>query len=357
MKRLFAAELLLCLCLYAAGAFAEIGFAEVRMDNVNVRKSPGGDMRWQLDAGASVYVYEESMRGDTLWCRVYTNAGGKDTVSGWIRGDMLRFVSEEFTDVLRVEAGYQYVTGVRRGGSVAIIGWDMPHLKCIDKVHAWENVVKTSSQICTVFGLDAEDNVLHAGRFGTYEGQKAYDFYGNTPVLLNEDGSFTPFMRERLAEQYGLAEGLLNGQYIEAHDTQAQLFLLTKEGKVYHGTGGEGYTELFGDGLRTVDIDIHWTNLLALKEDGTVRSRGPHGRGAAAVDGWTNVVKIASGEVFSLALRGDGTVYYAGDDTAFAERVKGWKDVVDLDAGDGFAIALFADGHVEMAGRFESYDR
>ena len=357
MKMAIAAALMLLMLCMAAQGLAEIGFAEVRMDNVNVRKSPGGDTRWQLDERASVYVYEERMRGDALWCHVYTNVGGKDTVSGWIRGDMLRFVSEEFTDVYKVEAGYQYVTGVRRDGSVAIIGWDMPHLKCIDRVHAWENVVKTSSQICTVFGLDAEGNVLHVGRFAGYAGQKAYDFYGNTPVLLNEDGSFTSSMRERLAGKYALAEGLLNGQYIEAHDTQAQLFLLTKDGRVCHGAGGDGFTELFDDGLRTVDIDIHWSNVLALKEDGTVRSWGVSGRSAGQVDGWNNVVKIASGEVFSLALRGDGTVYYAGDDEAFAKRAAGWRDVVDLDAGNGFAIVLFADGHVEMAGVFKDYER
>ena len=357
MKAWMAAALAMLLCMAAACGMAEIGFAEVRMDNVNVRKSPGGDMRWQLDAGASVFVYEEAMRGDTLWCHVTTNVGGKDTVSGWIRGDMLRFVSEEFTDVLSVEAGYQYVTGIRRGGSVAIIGWDMPHLKCIDRVHAWENVVKTSSQICSVFGLDADDNVLHVGRFSGYTGQKAYDFYGNVPILLEEDGSFTPFMRERLIEQYALADELANGQYVEAHDTQAQLFLLTKEGKVYRSTGGDSFAELFDDGLRTVDIDIHWSNLLALKADGTVRSWGADECAAADVGGWNNVVKISSGEVFSLALRGDGTVYYAGDDAAFARRAAGWQDVVDLDAGNGFAIVLFADGHVEMAGTFDSYDR
>ena len=75
------------------------------------------------------------------------------------------------------------------------------------------------------------------------------------------------------------------------------------------------------------------------------------------VNDWTNVVKVAAGEEFSLGLRADGTVYYAGGDAAFAKRVAGWSGVTDIDAGYGFCIALFDDGHVEMAGTFTSYDR
>ena len=42
MKRMAAVCLFLMLCLYAAGALAQRGFAEVAKDSVNLRKSPGG---------------------------------------------------------------------------------------------------------------------------------------------------------------------------------------------------------------------------------------------------------------------------------------------------------------------------
>lgn len=361
MKKMMAAVALLAvLCMATASTLAEIGFAEIMMDDVNVRKSPDGNTRWQLDEGASVYVYEETRRGDKLWCHVYTNAGGKDPVTGWIRGDMLRYVSEEFTDVVSVEAGDQYVTGVRADGTVAIIGWDMAHLPCIDKVRAWKNVKQTISEICTVFGLDKNGNVLHVGRYGECEGEKAAKLTGSDAILLDADGRFTTYTRSRFAE-YGLADGLLNGCYQEAFHTQNHLYLLTTEGKVYSGDmhhgGTDGFTELFGDGQRTTDIDIYWYHILALKEDGTVCARGKNMPAVNEVNDWTNVVKVAAGEEFSLGLRADGTVYYAGGDAAFAKRVAGWSGVTDIDAGYGFCIALFDDGHVEMAGTFTSYDR
>lgn len=362
MKKMIAVVVLMAvLCSVVVSSLAEIGFAEVRKDEVNVRKSPGGKTRWQLDEGASVYVYEETQRGDNLWCHVYTNVGGKDHVTGWIRGDMLRCVSEEFTNVVSVEAGDQYVTGIRADGTVAIIGWDMSHLPCIDKVRAWKNVKQTISEICTVFGLDKKGNVLHVGRYGDCEGEKAAKLTGSDAILLDADGCFTAYTRNRFAE-YGLADGLLNGRYQEAFFTQNHLYLLKTDGKVYsgnmyYGGGTDGFTELFGDGLRTTDIDIYWYHILALKEDGTVCAQGKNMPAVNEVNEWENVVKVAAGEEFSLGLKADGTVYYAGSDAAFAKRVAGWSGVTDIDAGYSFCIALFDDGHVEMAGTFSSYDR
>ena len=43
MKRMAAFCLFLALCLCASGALAQLGFAEVAKDSVNLRKSPGGD--------------------------------------------------------------------------------------------------------------------------------------------------------------------------------------------------------------------------------------------------------------------------------------------------------------------------
>ena len=72
MKRLAAVCLFLMLCLAAAGAAAQRGFAEVAKDNVNLREAPGGARIARLPAGQSVYVVDEQEKGDQLWCRVYT---------------------------------------------------------------------------------------------------------------------------------------------------------------------------------------------------------------------------------------------------------------------------------------------
>ena len=101
MKRMAAFCLFLALCLCASGALAQLGFAEVAKDSVNLRKSPGGEVITRLPAGRSVYVMEEQEKGDQRWCRVYTYIG-KEPRSGYIRADMLRMLGEEFHDVVSV---------------------------------------------------------------------------------------------------------------------------------------------------------------------------------------------------------------------------------------------------------------
>ena len=96
MKKIW--EILLLLALLAACAApgcAEIGFAEVNREGVNFRKAPGGEFIARFDAPQSVYVFEEKTVDGKRWCHVYTFVG-KRTRDGWIRGDMLRFLSDEF---------------------------------------------------------------------------------------------------------------------------------------------------------------------------------------------------------------------------------------------------------------------
>jgi len=89
----------LALMLYAVPALAEIGFAEVRQSDVNLRETPGGARVCYLDAGYDVYVFEEKLVNGQLWCHVYTDVRQR-TRAAWIRGDMLRFLSDEFYDVV-----------------------------------------------------------------------------------------------------------------------------------------------------------------------------------------------------------------------------------------------------------------
>lgn len=159
MKKMIAALLALMMLLTGGCALAELGFAEVRKENVNIRESAGGAMRWQVDAPQSVYVYEEKTVGGQLWCHVSTYIG-KNPQTGWIRGDMLRFLSEEFYDVVDVIAGISYVMGLRSDGTVAIMGDDMPHASCIDQVRTWKNIRAIGTRVCSAYGL-TEEGVLH----------------------------------------------------------------------------------------------------------------------------------------------------------------------------------------------------
>ncbi|MBE5799683.1 MAG: hypothetical protein E7321_07005 [Clostridiales bacterium] len=345
-------------------ALGELGFAEVIKNNVNMRRAPGGKTIMQLDAPRSVFVFEEKRDGEYLWCHVNTFRG-KDTVDGWIRGDMLRFVSDEFTDIVQVQAGDHYATGVRSDGTVAILGDDMPHAPCVDTVRTWRNIDKIASSTCAVYALKRDKSLITVGRSSQYGIWQAADISGEQPVLLDQDGYILPESwadsgnREFYFPQEARGMRFVEAAPVERHVKGG----LTREGKVVWFEGNKGLESAFANGPYT-DIDMYFYHLAALREDGRVdaairldvyKQEAPHS--ACDVGYWENVVQVATGVRHTLGLKADGTVYYAGDDARHRAQVESWTDVAQIDAGNGYSIALKKDGSVVMAGAYTSYDR
>lgn len=365
MKRILGMLLaLLMLAACAAPACAEIGFAEVNRDGVNFRKAPDGAFVARFDAPQSVFVFEEKQVKGQLWCHVYTFVG-KNNRDGWIRGDMLRFLSEEFTDVVSVQAGEHYITGLRADGTVAILGDDMPHSPCIATVRGWRNIAQVTSWICSAYALDRNGKLLTVGRSSMYGTSTAATLCGNEPILLDADGRIMP-ENWRWAENgvYPDAERSLlalgDVRCIKALSCERVLFgVLTKDGRVICTGDMEALQPTFENGPYA-DADLFWDTLIALRRDGRVDAAGRGStwtQGLRDVTGWTDVVKVAAGGRHLLGLRADGTVYYAGDDERHARQVAQWANVADIDAGNGYSIALMQDGSVAMAGAYKGYER
>ena len=357
MKKMW--EILLLFALlsaFAAPGCAEIGFAEVNRDGVNFRKAPGGEFIARFDAPQSVYVFEEKTVDGRLWCHVYTFIG-KDTRNGWIRGDMLRFLADEFHDVVSVQAGDHYVTGVRADGTVAIMGDDMPHLPCIDEVRSWRNIAQVTSWICSAYALDTNGKLLTVGRNSMYGTGTAAKLSGNEPILLDANGRIMP-QTWRWAEE-GL-EALGDARCVKALGCERVLFgALTTDGRLLCVGEMKNLQPAFAH-VPYVDADLYGDTIVALRRDGRVDAAGRSSAwdaGLRGVSGWTDVVKVAAGAQHLLGLRADGTVYYAGDDERHARQVAQWTNVKDIDAGNGTSIALMADGSVAMAGAYTSYER
>ena len=358
MKRILFALMLAALLSGAACALGEIGFAEVKKDNVNMRREPGGKVMMRLDAPGSVFVFEEKQVGRDLWCHVNT-IRGKDSVDGWIRGDMLRFISDEFTDVVSVQAGYHYVTGVRRDGTVAIMGDDMPHMPCIETVRSWKDVRQASSWICSAFALDAQGRMLTVGRFDNmYQDKTAAHYTNRVPILLDEEGRVIPSVWGDME-----AVRLYWPQFLEGTRYKKVLgsenwarVALTADGRVQCLEGYEKHQSVFvNEPYR--DIAFFWNVIYALRADGRVDAATDRACAASSVEEWENVVEVSAGENHALGLKTDGTVYYAGDDARHAQQVAGWKDVKQVSAGEGYSIALMEDGSVVMAGEYKEYLR
>ena len=373
MKRMAAVCLFLMLCLCAAGAMAQRGFAEVAKDSVNLRKSSGGEVITRLPAGQSVFVVEEQAKGDQLWCRVYTYIG-KEPRSGYIRADMLRMLGDEFHDVVSVEAGDMYVLGLRADGSVAIMGDDMPHSPCLATVRGWTDMAQVCSYSVGVHGITREGVIRAAGRkaVGT-EGLHASRISGmiGFPIDGND---------EMMIEAWALSfpEGALTGLPEWLRGVRVRELLggetdpyaaLTTDGQVIIDKDWPGYElggrrDAFVNGPY-VDLDLHFGILAALRADGRVDATGwvepgetARAAAACATEDFTDVVKVEAGLDFVLGLRADGMVCFAGADEGHAEQVRALRDVVDIAAGSRFAIALLADGSVVMTGAYtEEYFR
>ena len=373
MKRMAAFCLFLALCLCASGALAQLGFAEVAKDSVNLRKNPGGEVITRLPAGRSVYVMEEQEKGDQRWCRVYTYIG-KEPRSGYIRADMLRMLGEEFHDVVSVEAGDMYVLGLRADGTVAIMGDDMPHSPCLAAVRGWTDMAQVCSYSVGVHGITREGVIraagtkaagtegLHASRIS---GRIGYPIDGNDEMMLEAwarsfpEGALT-----------GLPEWLRGVRVRELLGGETDPYAaLTMDGQVLIDANWAGFElgvrhEAFVNGPY-VDLDMHFGILAALCADGRVDATGwvtpgdtVRAAAACATEGFTDVVKVEAGLDFVLGLRADGTVCFAGADEGHAAQVRALRDVVDIAAGSRFAIALLADGSVVMTGEYtEEYFR
>lgn len=351
MKRLVCLLLALACSLCALEACAEIGFAEVKPERVNFRDAPGGALIDRLPQNWSVYVFEEKTVNGQLWCHVFTSFN-KWTTDCWIRGDMLRFVSEEFTDVVSVQAGHHYVTGLRADGTVAIMGNDMPHMPCLETVRSWTGIEQVSSWICEAYGLK-NGEIQAIGRGSRYQGLKAALFCGDVPILMNGEGCLL-----ELPETYGEVPEAFRDLplfAVQGRDGQATV-VLTAEGDVLIEDEMLPVDASFENAPYT-DISMFWNHVLALRADGKVDAVGENGSGQCDVTGWEHVVKVSAGNDHSLGLKEDGTVYYAGNDENHARQVATWTDIVDLDAGHGISIALDRAGRVFMAGAFRAYDR
>ena len=376
MKKMTAALLVLWMLLSACSALGELGFAEIAKKNVNVRDSAGGKSLWQLNSPQSVYVFEEKTVGKHLWCHVSTYIG-KNPKTGWIRGDMLRFLSDEFYDVVNVIAGETYVMGLRSDGTVAILGDDMPHAPCIQTVRKWKNIREIGTYVCSAYGLTDKGIVRAVGLQANFDGMKASHIGEGYPYPLDAKGRFLydewkDVWKDNGNWQFWMGDSVLGNESISGiiGEYITPSYVLMKSGRAF----------VIEDAINTwrnvreVTADVPYIDLcgvnrhaFALRQDGRVEvvdSRcGDDGRGAgcaacAGAASWTDIVQLEASYECVLGRKSDGTVLYAGKNDRIRRQVANWTNVIDIAAAPECCIALFSDGSVAMAGHHhEGYFR
>lgn len=370
MKKTMILLLLLTMVLASSCALGELGFAEIAKENVNVRDGAGGKTLWQLDSPQSVYVFEEKKVGKHLWCHASTYVG-KNPRTGWIRGDMLRFLSDEFYDIVDVVADRSYVIGLRSDGTVAIMGDDMPHAPCIQTVRTWKNIREIGTRVCSAYGLTDKGVVRAVGLQENFDGMNASHIGEGYPYPMDAQGRFLYdewrnvwknndnwrlWMGEKLLGDAPLAKVI--------GETINPAAVLTKDGRVL--------VIDFTDTARHFQTDVPYVDLsgrnghtVALRSDGRAERitsycaiGGGNCAACAGIESWTDVVQIEAAGEYVLGRKSDGTVLYAGRDERMARQVAAWTNVIDIACEPESCIALFADGSVAMAGQhIEGYFR
>jgi len=93
-----------------------------------------------------------------------------------------------------------------------------------------------------------------------------------------------------------------------------------------------------------------YAHILILQEDGSVSAFGSNEYGQCDVSGWTDVIKVAAGDYYSVALKRDGTVLATGDNRHGQCNVGSWENIVDIFAEKGLTVGVKADGSVLFSG-------
>ena len=369
MRKTMALLLALAMLLVSSGALGELGFAEIAKENVNVRESAGGKTLWQLDAPQSVYVFEEKTVGKNLWCHVATYIG-KNPRTGWIRGDMMRFLSDEFYDIVDVAADRSYVMGLRSDGTVAIMGDDMPHAPCIETVRTWKNIREIGTRVCSAYGLTDKGVVRAVGLQKNFNGMNASHIGEGYPYPMDEQGRFLYNEWKSIWKDNENWSGWM-GEKLLGDAPRAKIIgetlnpqaVLTKDGRVLVSDYADTARH-FQTGVPYVDLSGKDEHTVALRSDGRVEvitsycAVGGGNCACAGIESWTDVVQVEAAGDYILGRRSDGTVLYAGRNERMARQVAAWTNVVDIACEPESCIALFADGSVAMAGQhIEGYFR
>jgi len=368
MKRWMTFALAALMMLACSCALGELGFAEIKKDNVNVRETAGGKTLWQLDSPQSVYVYEEKTVGKYLWCHVSTYIG-KNPRTGWIRGDMLRFLSDEFYDIVDVVANRTYVMGLRSDGTVAILGDDMPHAPCIETVRKWKSIRQIGTYVCSAYGLTDKGVVRAVGLQDNFDGMKASHIGQGYPYPMDAKGRFLYDIWEGIWEgnanwEFWMGKKLLGDTPLITviGETLNPEVMLTKDGKVLVIDHTDTARHFEAD-VPYVDLSGIHTHTVALRADGrveTIVSQCVRERCVVCeqIQSWTDIVQVEAAGEYVLGRRSDGTVLYAGKNEQMARQVAGWTSVIDIAAEPESCIALFEGGSVAMAGHHhEGYFR
>ncbi len=378
MKKLLA---VLCLCLLPLSGWAAArGFGEYRIDDVNVRRSPGGPILFKKQQGEELYIRSQREYRGQIWYEVNTYDDRRITpVTAWVRADMVTTPEALFQNVRAVAAYNCHMIALLNDGRVVYGGQQhkYPGTMQGDPPQAWRDVRQVTAGFLSVFGLKGDGSVCSWGIRGPLSGLAG---------LKNAAGQLIPFARIDAQDDTFLglmADGSLHAFYPDASlsllppDSGVADFsawwpsiataLVAKDGQVQVFGGEQGALTLLQQQslAQWRDVSQVASGFIAQREgSGTLKTKAlaaailNDGRVTALDEGmqaevksWTDVRQLAFGDGFLLGLTGSGQVLVAGErKQTVAHELADWAGVIDIACGFDFCVGVTQTGQLLFAG-------
>lgn len=270
---------------------------------------------WRLQLATTISAgvrYSGGVREDNTVAFSGFGFDGQDEIENW-------------TDIVSISAGSDFIVGLKSDGTVtlALRKADYRYRSFVN-VDAWENIVSVSTGDQFIVGLKSDGTLVSTGIDGygetkleDWESIVSIDTGWQHIVGLDQDGKVhvAGFRADELQQE------------IDAQiEMWTDIVAISTGGSTGAGNDGRGH-------------------IVALKKDGSVVAVGDNSFGQCDVTGpeWQNIVAISAGDYHTVALTKDGHVLTTQSARRYPDSKKdidGWTDIISVSAGYGYTLAL-----------------
>ncbi len=356
--------LVCCALVFSAISLADeeyIGFARVNKGETNLRKAPGGKLLYKLDKDEIVYVLDKvTDASGVVWYMATINhnrTNSCETLTGFIRGDLLELPSSLFTAVAKISASRNHLLCILKDGRILAVGGNQNQAL---EVSDWTGMVDVVAGILSSKGLQPDGTVVTLTQTRDWIDPQ----WRGVERLVKGSGAVGAIRPDGTALIHYDIDSLdheleRNQQWAEELGAVKDLALLPGAviGIMPDGTlkpvgfVDDRFRETVSGWKNVTSLAAGSSHVAALRRDGTVvATLMPNGldQGQCQVDSWTDIIAIDGAPGYTLGLKKDGTVVIAGSTID----VSNLAHIVSIQAADNFVAALTEDGHVVFRGNY-----
>lgn len=255
--------------------------------------------------------------------------------------------------IIQISAAESLLVALKEDGTVIASGPNSDELKIED----WENVKKIVAGFDTLTLRGSIIAALHN------DGTVSANYYKTTIAQNGITNEYTEKFNSYVdvAEWKDIIDIAAGGNYLFAINSKGEVFV---EEWSYNIPMTPDFSEF--KGVKSI-VCGEGTNLIGLKDDGTVVGEGSSILGQTDVSAWKNIIQIDSCGKHTVGLKSDGTLVATKftenpDDTDMNKEMqsayneygeldfKDWNDIKAISVSDNFTVGLKDNGNVIATG-------